>query len=351
MICKRLRLIFMFALLQLSVLAQVHDKWVNVQERAINYPHQKYITGYAVATAQKGEELSAAFARASKEAAKNAASSIRTQIENLSQMKTKEVELNGKFEFEQAYTDYTKQTSNAEIAGLKTEIYFDDKEALAHAFCYVLRSDLVNYYKAQINLHLKKIEDDIAMAKLAAKAGQKLKAKKQCQNALEPLTRAEYAQSLLSAVAASDSIGMQTNRCSDIKQALFQQLIDLEQSIYVCVKSSENNFGTNTTILNNQLKSVMAKNQCSFTNDNTQADYVITITAITRKHDVDNPNFKYSYADVKIDLFSNYKKMSVFNDEISVKGGGTTHQTAGREALKTAANEVWERINTWILEK
>lgn len=331
--------------------AQAPQRWLTADARAKNFPGSLYVSGYATLTPYGGEDVSAALKRAGTQAATLAAAGIRTLIENESEVATSEVEADGNFQFVSQFNEYTRQSSNAEIAGLKTETHHDPATGDVHAFAYALRSDLVAYYGSQVDLNLKKVEDAMAQAGMAARAGQKLKAKKQCAAALEPLARAEYAQDLLTAVNPADRGGLQQQRCSQLKRELFQQLIDLEQSVYVYVQCTEDNFGTPGTLLANQLKSLLAKNQCSFCESPADANYTLTINATTRKHDVDNPNFKFTYADVQVDLYSAYKRMSVYNDEFSVKGGATTYQTAGRNALKDAAPKVWEGIKPWILEK
>lgn len=329
--------------------AYAQSQWLTSAAREMNYPADEYITGFVPANVRSGESQSDAVARAGKEAAKQASASIRTLIENVTETASQEVQVNGNYDFASVYQDYTRQTSTAEIAGLKIETHFDAATHTAYGFAYVKRSELVTYYQSQINLNLKKIEDAVALSHTAANAGQKMKAKSYCEKALENLANVEFAQDLLSAVAPANLAGLQNQRCSTAKSTLFQRLIDLEQSIFVFVKSDETNFGTPTTILANQLKSLLANNQCSFTTDGEQADYVITLTAKTRKHDVDNPNFKFTYADVQVDLFSNYKHLSVYNDELSVKGGAMSYETAGKTALKDAATMIWEKINPWII--
>lgn len=339
-------LMMIFAAMLFVAQTHAQQAWLTLHARELNFPSDEYVTGFAQASLRAGETSAEACDRVGREAAKQAAASIRTMIETTTEMRNTETEKNGNFDFMSVYSDYTRQSANAEIAGLKTEVHFADN--VANGFAFVKRSELANYYKMQIDLNLRKVEDAVANAQTAAAAGQKLKAKTQCEQALAAIADIEFAQNLLTAVNPTDKNALQSERVSTAKNQLFQKLIDLEQSIYVYVVADEVNFGTPTTILANRLKSVLAKNQCSFTTDKAQADYVVSLSATTRKHDVDNPNFKFAYADVSVDLFSSFKQMSIFNDEMSVKAGAMTFDTAGKKALEEAAQQVWTKIEPWI---
>lgn len=264
---KFLSAVAMAVLVPVLATAQPGAKWLTPEARELNFPASQYVSGFATASPYGGEAAAATQKRAGTQAATLAASGIRTLIQNQSELASSEAEVDGNFQFVSQFNEYTRQSSNAEIAG------------------------------------------------------QKLKAKKQCTGALEPLARAEYAQDLLTAVSPANRGGLQQQRCSQLKRDLFQQLIDLEQSIYIFVECKEDNFGAPSTLLANQIKSLLASNQCSFCSDPAQADYRLTITATTRKHDVDNPNFKFSYADVQVDLYSAYKRMSVYSDELHLQVG------------------------------
>lgn len=332
-----------------NAVSQTPDIWLSSEARGKNFPQSEYITGFAPHNVGGSETKAGAVSAAQTEAKAFAASNIRTMIEGASESESKQLEVNGDFDFVSIYEDYSKQSYQAEIAGFQTVSYYDEAAGIAYGFAYVKRSDLISYYKSQINIQLNKASSSLKAASTAFGAGQKLKAKKYCENALEPIAKAEFAQDLLTAIDPSaNEESLQLYRTDELKDEVVQKLIDLEQSIYVYIKCDESNFGTPTTNLSNKLKSILSMNQCSFTTDASQADYKLTIYATTRKHDVENQDFKFTYADVSVDLYSNYKKMSVFSDEFSTKEGSMTYETSGRNALTKSASKIWEEIKPWI---
>ena len=335
--------------------AQSPSAWLTSQARELNYPADAYIWGFVPGNLRSGETESALLARLKTDAKKEAAGKVRTMVE-AKISKTDRQFTNGEdYSFSSLYQDYTRQTIQAEINGIKIETHYDPSERMGYAFAYVKKSELAAYYKSQINLQLQQVQTALNTAATAANAGQKMRAKKACEDALQPLAKAEFAQDLLSAISPYETEALQLDRLSRLKNELLQALIDLEQSIYIYLKCDETNFGQTVRILGPELKRLLSNNQCSFTDDPAQADYKITITATTRQHDGNvafgDGTFKFSYADVEVEVYSNYKKMVVYSDGISQKnnGDGATYESAGRNALKLAAGKVWENIKPWII--
>jgi hypothetical protein len=66
----------------------------------------------------------------------------------------------------------------------------------------------------------------------------------------------------------------------------------------------------------------------------------MTIDATTRKIGNTNDVIVFCYADVAVEWIDNRTQHSVYKDEQSYKGGATTWEGAGREALEKAAEEI-----------
>ena len=337
--------------------AQSPSAWLTSQARELNFPADTYIWGFVPGNMRSGETESAMLARLKTDAKKEAAGKVRTMVE-AEVRKTDRQFTNGEdYSFSSLYQDYTRQAIQAEINGINIETHYDPSERMGYAFAYVKKSELAAYYKSQINLQLQQVQTALNTAATAANAGQKMRAKKACEDALQPLAKAEFAQDLLSAISPYETEALQLDRLSRLKNELLQALIDLEQSIYIYLKCDETNFGQTVRILGPELKRLFSNNQCSFTDDPAQADYKIVVTASTRKHDGNvafgDGSLKFSLADVEVEVYSNYKKMVVYSDGISQKnnGDGATYESAGRNALKLAAGKVWENIKPWIIGK
>ena len=337
--------------------AQSPSAWLTSQAREMNYPADKYIWGFVPGNLRNGEPESSLLERLKIDAKKEAAGKIRTMVEAETSNTAWQFTNGEDYSFASLYQDYTRQTAQAEIVGIQIETYYDASERMGYAFAYVKKSDLAVYYKSQINLQLQQVQTALNTAATAVNAGQKMRAKKACEDALQPLAKAEFAQDLLTAVSPYETESLQLERLSRLKNELLQTLIDLEQSIYIYLKCTESNFDQSVRVLGPELRRLLSNNQCSFTDNPEDADYKIVVTATTRKHDGNvafgDGSLKFSYADVEVEVFSNYKRKVVYSDGISQKnnGDGATYESAGRNALKLAAGEVWKNIRPWIVGK
>lgn len=339
-----------------ALMAQAPPAWLHSQMRELEYPPAVYFSEFTEGNLRQGESVSTLLDRLKSDARRGVAGNIRTLIESVVEKTDRQETFGHDLRFTSVYQDFTRQTVQADIAGVHTESYYDGQRQWGYAFAYVKKSELVTYYRAQIGYQLQQVEEAIALSSSLFESGQKAHARKVCEDALSPLSKAEFAQDLLTAVVPGDTTGMQLSRYAQDKNRLLQALIDLEQSIYVYLQCTETNYGQTVRILGPELKRELTKNLCSLSDNQEEADYVITVSASTRQHDgntFNNSPFKYSLADVEVEVYNKNKKKIVYSDGVSVKnnGDGASYESAGRNALKVAANEVWKVLEPWILGK
>lgn len=349
--------ILLVGCLPLTLPAQTPPAWLHAQVREAGYPPETFFSEFTEGNLRPGESVSELLDRLKSDAQRGAAGNIRTLINAVVEKTNRQETYGHDFRFTSVYQDYTKQTIHADIVGIRTESYYDESRRWGYAFAYVHKSELATYYWSQIDRQLQQAENDLALAANFVNDGEKAKARKVCEEALQPLTNTEFASDLLAAVCPGDTTGMQSSRYFQLKNRLLQTLVELEQSTYVCLQCTETNFGQRVRILEPELKRLLAVNQCSITDDPKEADFVITITAATRRHD-GNAVFgdgvsRYSYADVEVEVFSNGKQKVVYGESLSQKnnGDGATYESAGRNALKLAAATVWKRMMPWVAGK
>lgn len=338
----------------LSAQPQSPPAWLHPQVREATYPPETFFSEFTEGNLRPGESVSELLDRLKSDAKRGAAGNIRTLIESVVEKTDRQETYGQEFRFTSVYQDRTQQTANADIAGIHTESYYDEQRRWGYAFAYVRKSDLAAYYKAQNSYQLQQVEDAVALSSTLVASERKAQARKVCEEALQPLSKVEFARDLLTAVCPGDTTGMQSSRYFQLKNRLLQTLVDLEQSTYVCLQCTETNFGQKVRIVEPELKRLLSVNQCSITEDPKEADFVITVTATTRRHD-GNAVFgdgvlRYSYADVEVEVFSNGKQKVVYGESLSQKnnGDGATYESAGRNALKLAAGAVWKGMKPCV---
>lgn len=329
--------------------------WLLPAVREMEYPTNTYFSELTEGNLRSNENVSNLLDRLKSDAKRGAAGSIRTFIHSVVEKTDRQDTYGHDFRFTSVYQDYTSQIVDADIAGIHTESYYDEGRKWGYAFAYVSKTELATYYRAQIALQLRQLENALTLSATLVNNGEKSKARKVCEEALQPLAQIEFAQDLLTAVCPGDTTGMQLSKLFRLKNELLQTLISLEQSIYIYLQCTETNFGKTVRILGPTLKDTLAHNQCSFTDNPEEADYIITITASTREHDgsvaFNDGSIKYSLADVEVEVYSNLKRKMVYNNNFSQKNrfNGASYESAGSDALKSAAGKVWEGMKQWIV--
>jgi hypothetical protein len=74
---------------------------------------------------------------------------------------------------------------------------------------------------------------------------------------------------------------------------------------------------------------------------------VLTIVAVAHPMG-DSADIVFCRAAVEVDLVNNHSHNSVYSDEFAQKGGGTNYDNAGRKAFEAVADEVSDKIITYI---
>ncbi|GHT14592.1 hypothetical protein AGMMS4956_12680 [Bacteroidia bacterium] len=312
------------------------------------YPAKEYIIGFTQGNMRQGETLENAKKRLIKDAQGQIAEGIRVQVESKTTSRDISTRVNQTEQLNSSFDASVKTASNAEVVGIKTESYYDKDEDVIYAFAYANKYELAGYYKANIGMLLQQAEGSLTTAEQLEQSGEKSKARKQCEDAMPIFAKVRYAQDLLTALDAADSESLQQAKSEGLRNEATQMMARLAQGLYVYLESSENLFGKKVNILDNKLKAILAKNGCSFTNDAAQADLKLTLSTTTREISNNAGSMVFCYADTQVDVYDNHKGKSVYNDEISQKGGGVSQERAGRKALEDAAPKLAEKIMPWI---
>ena len=178
--------------------------------------------------------------------------------------------------------------------------------------------------------------------------GEKAKAKQQCEAAQAMMADVRRIQESIRNTVPSVSVEtLKVERTENLDNEIKLLSAQLAQAILVYVEDSEDLFGRQVNIMASKLKSLLASNGCSFTDDVSKADFKLTLTSVTHESS-SNENFVFCYADVNIDLFDTHKQKSVYSDEISEKGGSTTKEKAARKAMENAASKIMESVAPWF---
>ena len=344
-------LFFTFALSCMSTLfGQNPPNWLQSTDRERNYPNDVFITGYSTGNVRAGESKTDAAARLRKEAQAYIAEAIRVQVNSETQShdtrtKTQNTGKEATEQINSIFEAAIKTSATIELAGIKTDSYYDETEKLVYGFACVNRYELTGFYKASLNMNLQQLESILNTAKQLEASSEKAKARTQYEETVSLLVKVEQAQDVL--VALDKYTSLQRDKTAQYRSDIIQALARLKQGVYVYVENKEDLFGTKVDIVANKVKADLAANGCSFTEIIEQADFRLRINVTTRPSDKQE-DFVFCYADVAIELYDIHKQKAVFNDEITQKGASTSLDKAGRKALNDAAQKITEKLKKWI---
>ncbi len=329
--------------------AQKTPNWTKASYRSAKYPAATFITGYAHDIKSKDESIADATERIKNMATGNLAKNIITTIKTVSKNHTQSIEYKNNEELKQTFESQTQSETNAQINGIKTLEYHNPKTDHLYAFAYANRYEVIGYYKANINMHLQQIKGFISAAKEFARTSEKIEAEKEYLKTIPLFAKIEYAQGLLLALDKNaNESSVKIKESTELRNSVVQALSELKQGIYVHIDVSASLFGTSTDLLENKLKAELAVNKCSFVQEKSKADWLITIIASSRKGSNAHGLF-FSYVDATISLKKAYNNKHVYQDEIKQKGGsGNGFKPAAKKAFESIAPKIAKNLLKWI---
>lgn len=333
-----MRYFFLLLILSFSIESIAQEpKWLDAEYRSQEYSTTIYLVGYSSDNKLKNENVADAIERVNKFAKAYVAESIITTIESFSLNNTQSVSKGKSESFSNVFESSIKSETKADIAGIKVESYFDKEKKMVYAFAYVNKYELKGYYKSQLTLINQQIKNHITIGQEYFDKSEKPKAKNEFLKTVPLFAKIEYAQRLLAAISSSteeEEYFIQDLTTSKLK--VNEALLKLEQGIYVFISCSAEFFEINYTALENQLKSELAKNNCSFTNDKNQADWIIEIKSHAREYS-HMQKIYFSYVNASVRLTKTYNNKQVYQNEFEIKG-------ASMDNYKVAAEKAYDKL-------
>lgn len=337
---KRSLIIGIVLALKIAAFAQVPD-WYDAASRTRFYPTDVYFSGFAVNEVAKGEDLDKALESIKAAARVEAVSTIQVHVQSVKQDYSRsDTYANGSKEmsdFYQRFESMAKLSTDIDIPGLKIESYRNGN--VVAAFAYVKKRDLQRQLEKQITMGLSRLETQMDNAEELINNGQKAEARNRVAESANEFAGIERNQELLLVVdPEADAESLQLKELKDLKLRHTQIATALKNGIYIALQCEADCFGSPFPTLQNELKGNLSDLGCSFTDKADEADWLIVISSKAREHRAESYG-KYTsyfvYVDSHIAITKQATKQTVYEDEISVKGGDTkSNQNAARAAYK-----------------
>ncbi|MCL2328922.1 MAG: hypothetical protein FWC39_10490 [Bacteroidetes bacterium] len=327
----------------LSILGQGRLSWTE-NKRAI-YPHEIYLTGFAQKQLQKNETSlnDGDWENLKTKAIGNLLMKISVNAENTTITTTESTIVNNIEQLRKGLSEKTIVSSKLDnLMGIKDDVHIDTDENIAYAFVFIPRQELINKYASNISLNLLQAEMPLQQWESSK---QKVEIIKKCREIIPPvLAQVLHDQRLIIAVSTNsvnaDENKLQTQRAISILEK-YNEL--LKQTISVYVTCEEDILGSPSTIISNRVKKELTDVGCDFVSINQEADFSLTITAISRKAG-NYGNRQIFYVDIIVKLIDNKTGKEVFADEFSEKDGSSNPEQAIRRIYERVGAEIKEKL-------
>lgn len=345
--------------LPLTLCAQgIEPEWLDASIRSLSYPSKTYYTGFSIGKRGQDESTDDALARITNAARANAARHIEVRVESIiiDQMESLLRESHAGIEesIQRYFSQDNHSSTSIEIANLQVLSWHSPDGNEVAALAYVKKRDFARYHDRQIESLLGKMESALENIATQEQNGQKLKAVKTAEMALQMCPEVEYSQRM---VALSDpeatTEDLQMVRYTSAVRKLTASITRLKHAtaFYISCKATIGEDIYN--LLDKEVKGMLAKNGCHFTDNRDNADWIVEIDAsvINTIHRDGMPHFVY--VDGTLRVSNGATRQKVLEDRLSalenghpdgIKGGDFSADKATRIAYRDAARIISESI-------
>jgi hypothetical protein len=335
--------------LPLSLAGQGAPRWLSSAGREQAYPAAAWFTGFAEGNVRPNEAMPAAVARLKREAQGLLAEGIRVSVESSTNARSVSERLNRAEQLTAIFESAVSTAAKADVTGIKTESWLNADEGTLYAFAWVNKAELAAYYRSQISLHLNKVESALTTASELAEKGMKAKARRQCEEVVRGFAAVSYAQDLLTAIDAyAGEAALQQQRGEHLRNALIQTLTDLENSTYVYVECREAIDDEEVTYIADRLSGLLTESdcECSFTNMEDQADYVVRVNARLARCADATGSTVFCYANGTVSLYNAHTQKTLKPKIGEAKGDWTnkSYAKAAEEAFDELAKKIAAKV-------
>lgn len=194
---KKYLLVLMFFCKTTGNFAQVPE-WVDAEHRKLRYNDREYLVGFASEKNLQKENPSDLLGRLENYAKEQIAEYIQVTVKSEEALNVKQE--NEKFQ--QLYTRISTSATELVLSGIKVETYYDPKKRIGYCLAYTRRSDLLEYYKQNLNTQLNKAEQLLNQSNNLIKTNRE-QAYKLALEALSILPEMDQAQTVIMGIKRS----------------------------------------------------------------------------------------------------------------------------------------------------
>ena len=347
---------FIILLVAINVVSVAQEPdWFDSKNRQAFYPTSIYFSGFAMDEISPNVNIKKVMEHVKSAARVEAASTIQVYVDNVKQDNTRSesYQTMSKYveEIYQQFASNTILTTRIDVPGLKVDGYKNGN--IVAAFAYVKKSDLKRQLEKQITMALTRIETQLDNIDELINNGQKVEARSLLELICKDFSPIEKTQELLLAVDVNADIeSLQLDETKALQQRYAKIQAALKNGIYIALHCTASLFDGSYDALSNIIKGELSSLGCTFTENDAEADWIVTITSSAReygKFNFGSSETYFSYVDTQIRIKKAKTEQVIYTNELSIKGGDTRNYfLAANVAYKEIALKLSETIKEHI---
>lgn len=279
----------------------------------------------------------------------NIAKQIELKIQDYARMKITVVDGRSR----EDYTSEAKFSTKANLRFVETQTFYDARKKEGAVIAYISRERIHNFYANELLLLNNKIENAITSAENYIKEGFNVQAKSELETAQTYFASMEEPLGWMNIFGSSPSeLNQWQSKLNNNERKIKQLLAEQQYGPRIYLECKADLFGTPYLLLEKELKGLLSKTGCSFTQEATSADWAITVYCSARESNhiiMGNMHAYFAYVDAIITLDRAIRSQRVMEDAVSEKGGDTRSYHAAAEAAYKQIKEILaERLKQTI---
>ena len=277
----------------------------------------------------------------------NLAKQVRLIVQDNSRLNKSAI--NGKSDI--SYVSSTVFQVDVELQLVESETYYNRETKEGQVIVYINKAAAAEYYKKEISLLVNNADNALSNAHNYLSSGFKNSAKQELANVLPEFDKVREHFSWLGLLGLSQNeITNLSASFNDREQTIKRFLSDLQYAITIYISCSADIFGNTYDAFPEAIKGELSGKGCNFSDDVSQADWIITVQASARKYNsfvMNNQAFYVAYVDAKISIDKTITSQRICEDELSIKG---SHSISFDEAALVAYKNITKKIGEIILK-
>ncbi|MCM1531312.1 MAG: hypothetical protein NC048_05280 [Bacteroides sp.] len=279
----------------------------------------------------------------------NIAKQIELKIQDYARMKTSVVDGRSR----EDYGSETKFNTKANLRFVETQTFYDASKKEGAVVAYISKERIRNFYSNELLLLNNKIESAITNAENYISEGLKSQVVTELKTAQLYFSDMEEPLGWMNIFGSSSSeLNQWQSKLNNNERKIKQLLAEQQYGTRIYLECKADLFDTPYPLLEKELKGLLSKIGCSFTQEASSADWAITVYCSARESNhiiMGNMHAYFAYVDAVITLDWGIRSQRVMEDAVSEKGGDTRSYHAAAEAAYRQIKEILvERLKQTI---